>query len=84
MIISATVIADSACAVTGERLTSLLLDYPRFIHGEFMTHREISSGQSVPPAHQNNPQFAPQNPNQQQPNFNNNMQGEPKQPPTLS
>ena len=29
-------------------------------------------------AQQNNPQFAPQNPNQQQPSFNNNMQGEPK------
>ena len=37
MTISATVVADSICAVTGERLTSLLLEYPRFIHGEFMT-----------------------------------------------
>ena len=46
MTISATVIADSVCAVTGERLTSLLLDYPRFIHGEFMTHREISKNSS--------------------------------------
>ena len=43
MTISATVIADSVCAVTGERLTSLLLDYPRFIHGEFMTQATGSS-----------------------------------------
>lgn len=35
-------------------------------------------GLQVPPAYQNNPQFAPQNPNQQQPNFNNQMQGEPQ------
>lgn len=40
--------------------------------------QQFTNGQSVPPAYQNNPQFAPQNPNQQQPNFNNNMQGEPK------
>ena len=46
MTISATVVADSTCAVTGERLTSLLLEYPRFIHGEFMTHREISKNSS--------------------------------------
>ena len=41
-------------------------------------NQQFPNGQSVPPAYQNNPQFAPQNPNQQQPNFNNNMQGEPK------
>lgn len=41
-------------------------------------NQQFANGQSVPPAYQNNPQFAPQNPNQQQPNFNNNMQGEPK------
>ena len=46
--------------------------------------QQFANGQSVPPAYQNNPQFAPQNPNQQQPNqpnqpnFNNNMQGEPQ------
>ena len=41
-------------------------------------NQQFANGQSVPPAYQNNPQFAPQNPNQQPPNFNNNMQGEPK------
>ena len=41
-------------------------------------NQQFANGQSVPPAYQNNPQFAPQNPNQQQPQFNNNMQGEPK------
>ena len=45
-------------------------------------NQSFANGQSVPPAYQNNPQFAPQNPNQQQPNFNNNMQGEP-QPSTV-
>lgn len=29
--------------------------------------QQFANGQSVPPAYQNNPQFAPQNPNQQQP-----------------
>lgn len=41
-------------------------------------NQSFANGQSVPPAYQNNPQHAPQNPNQQPPNFNNNMQGEPK------
>lgn len=41
-------------------------------------NQQFANGQSVPPAYQNNPQFAPQNPNQQQPQFQNNMQGEPK------
>ena len=41
-------------------------------------NQQFANGQAVPPAYQNNPQFAPQNPNQQQPNFNNQMQGEPK------
>ena len=45
-------------------------------------NRQFANGQSVPPAYQNNPQFAPQNPNQQQPQFQNNMQGEP-QPSTV-
>ena len=44
-------------------------------------NQSFANGQSVPPAYQNNPQFAPQNPNQQPPNFNNNMQGEPKPSP---
>ena len=34
-------------------------------------NQQFANGQSVPPAYQNNPQYAPQNPNQQQPNFNN-------------
>lgn len=41
-------------------------------------NQQFTNGQSVPPAYQNNPQFAPQNPNQQQPSFNNQMQGEPQ------
>lgn len=41
-------------------------------------NQQFENGQSVPPAYQNNPQFAPQNPNQQQPSFNNQMQGEPQ------
>lgn len=41
-------------------------------------NQQFANGQAVPPAYQNNPQFAPQSPNQQQPNFNNNMYGEPK------
>ena len=32
-------------------------------------NQSFANGQSVPPAYQNNPQYAPQNPNQQQPNF---------------
>lgn len=32
-------------------------------------NQQFANGQSVPSAYQNNPQFAPQNPNQQQPNF---------------
>ena len=32
-------------------------------------NQQFANGQPVPPAYQNNPQFAPQNPNQQQPNF---------------
>jgi single-strand DNA-binding protein len=41
-------------------------------------NQQFANGQPVPPAYQNNPQYAPQNPNQQQPQFQNNMQGEPK------
>lgn len=41
-------------------------------------NQSFANGQPVPPVYQNNPQFAPQNPNQQQPQFQNNMQGEPK------
>lgn len=35
------VIADSLSA-NGNRITTLQLEYPRFIHGEFMTHRVFS------------------------------------------
>lgn len=45
-------------------------------------NQSFANGQSVPPAYQNNPQFAPQNPNQQQPSFNNQIQGDP-QPSTV-
>lgn len=41
-------------------------------------NQQFANGQPVPPAYQKNQQYAPQNPNQQQPNFNNNMQGEPQ------
>jgi hypothetical protein len=38
--IKATIILDSIHA--GQRITTLELDYPRFIHSEFMTHRQLS------------------------------------------
>ena len=41
-------------------------------------NQQFANGQSVPPAYQKNQQYAPQNPNHQPPNFNNNIQGEPK------
>lgn len=40
--IKAVVIADSVSAISGKRITTYELEYPRFIHGEFMTHRMIS------------------------------------------
>jgi len=40
MHITATIIADSIC--DGSRLSTLELEYPRFIHSEFMTHRLLS------------------------------------------
>ena len=40
--ISATIIADSASSVTGKRITTYELEYPRFVHAEFMTHRLFS------------------------------------------
>ena len=39
--ISATVIQDSTNWLHS-RLTTLILEYPRYIHGEFMTHRVFS------------------------------------------
>ena len=41
MTIKATIIADSI-SPAGIRLTTLQLRYPKFIHGEFMTHRVFS------------------------------------------
>lgn len=40
--ISAEIIADSISSVNGKRLTTFELEYPRFIHSEFMTHRMLS------------------------------------------
>ena len=41
-------------------------------------NQSFANGQPVPPAYQNNPQFAPNNPNQQQSQFQNNILGGPK------
>jgi thymidylate synthase ThyX len=41
--ISAKIITDSVCSsVDGKRITSFILEYPRFIHAELMTHRVFS------------------------------------------
>lgn len=40
--IAAKIIKDSVNAATGDRLTTFLLKYPRFIHSELMTHRVFS------------------------------------------
>lgn len=40
--ISATIVADSVSSVTGKRITTFELNYPRFIHAEFLTHRQFS------------------------------------------
>lgn len=51
--ITATVIADSISTL-GNRITTLQLKYPRFIHSEFMTHRVFSrnsaSSRAIPVA----------------------------------
>lgn len=39
--ISATIVADSI-SEAGHRITTFELEYPRFIHAEFMTHRQFS------------------------------------------
>lgn len=50
--ISARVVADSVSSVNGKRITTFELEYPRFIHGEVMTHRLFSrnamSSRAVP------------------------------------
>ena len=45
MTISAKVVADSV-SPDGIRLTTLQLRYPKFVHGEFMTHRVFSRNAS--------------------------------------
>ena len=40
--IKATIIADSVSAYTNQRITTFELEYPRFIHSEFMAHRQFS------------------------------------------
>lgn len=40
--ITAKVIAHSKSAVNGKEIITMELEYPRFIHGEFMTHRMLS------------------------------------------
>lgn len=40
--ITATIIQDSICTRTATRITTFELEYPRFIHSEFMTHRMLS------------------------------------------
>lgn len=53
MTITAKIVADSL-APTGQRLTTMELRYPRFIHAEFMTHRvfsrNASSSRAIPVA----------------------------------
>ena len=40
--ITARIVADSISLQDGTRLTTFELEYPRFIHSEFMTHRALS------------------------------------------
>lgn len=53
-IITAKIIEDSIAESNGVRLTTLQLQYPRFIHAEFMTHRvfsrNASSSRAIPVA----------------------------------
>jgi thymidylate synthase ThyX len=55
MTITAKIIADSV-NLLGERITTMQLRYPRFIHSEFMTHRvfsrNASSSRAIPVARQ--------------------------------
>ena len=54
MTITAKVICDSICKHSKIRITTLELEYPRFIHPEFMTHRvfsrNASSSRAIPVA----------------------------------
>jgi hypothetical protein len=51
-LVSAEVLADTACPQTGGRVTTFLLAYPRFVHAELLTHRALSrnaaSSRAVP------------------------------------
>lgn len=40
--IKAKVVADSISSISGDRITTLEVEYPRFIHSEVMTHRMLS------------------------------------------
>ena len=46
MTISARIICDSRNHLTGNRLTTFVVEYSRFIHAEFMTHRMLSRNAS--------------------------------------
>ena len=52
--ISAKIVADSVSSVNGKRITTFELEYPRFVHSEFMTHRMVSknaaSSRAIPVA----------------------------------
>ena len=54
MTITAKVICDNICKHSKIRITTLELEYPRFIHSEFMTHRvfsrNASSSRAIPVA----------------------------------
>src|ERR1700693_1578480 len=45
MTVSAKIVADSV-GQAGQRITTMQLRYPKFIHGEFMTHRVFSRNAS--------------------------------------
>jgi thymidylate synthase ThyX len=44
--ISAKVLAHSICSVSGKEIMTFQLTYPRWIHAEFMTHRQFSRNAS--------------------------------------
>ena len=43
---TAKVVCDSLNTITGDRLTTMIIKYHRFIHSEFMTHRMLSKNSS--------------------------------------
>jgi hypothetical protein len=44
--IEAKIVLDSRCMITGKRITTMQLRYPRFVHAEVMTHRVFSRNAS--------------------------------------